>query len=192
MRIPDFVFTNGGTKNDWIPKHDKYSGGCPEIFSDSIKEIWWRNNWAIRTGLKAIQIDVELNILKDIKISASDTSISNLSRKTRLNRETIKHPERYYWVRGSLDEIEYLYKKKITSIVERSSKDKSLISNLRKMLNGQREETTRIYVENQELKVKLDVQRRINENYFRELERIKKSGKTVNFSPNLSTEKEGQ
>jgi len=188
MKIPDFVFANGGTKNDWIPNHDEFSGSSPEHLNASTKEIWWRNNWTIRIGLKTVKTDVELKLAKKKKLYSRETSISNLSRITRLNRETIKHPDRYHWVRASLDEIKNLCSEKITLAEERSSKDKSLIANLRRKLDDQRQEIARIYLENQDLINKLDVQNKINENYRHELERIKRTGKTVNFSPNLSTE----
>jgi hypothetical protein len=192
MEIPEFVFVNGGTKSDWIKVHDEYSGDIPDHLIAITKETWWRNNWTIRIGIKQIRGDVDSKLLSKKKPKSKDTSISCLSRITRLSRDTIKHPGRFYWVSAALFEIESLIREKNSLSIERSSKDKSLIANLRRNLDNQRSQTAKLYIENQELIEKLETQKKINENYRLELERAMKVGKTFDFLPNLSTDKRSQ
>ena len=98
MSIPDFVFRNGGTSMDWIPEHDAYKGNSKAKFSKNVQETWWLTNWKIRNTLRKIDTKVAEEFKKMRKVSIQEVLVIRIAQEARLNRLTIQHNDRIFWI----------------------------------------------------------------------------------------------
>ncbi len=184
MSIPDFVFKNGGTSQDWIPEHDAYKGNRTAKFNESVQETWWLTNWKIRNALSKISNSVVEELEKKRKVSIQEVSVTRIAKEAKLTRKTILHNNRIFWIEDFRSDLLKQIRKPIISEEQRQF-DKIKRENIerKKNLFNQREETAKWLVKSKELEEEVRTLKRMLKDY-----EWKKTGNTGNNSRSLRAE----
>jgi hypothetical protein len=97
MKTPEFVFQNGGSKEDWIEEHDVLveSKGS-NLPSNRIK--WWKTNLKIRKALLSINKTIQDDIDKKSVSNVYMISVNNIANLAGVSRTSVTHINRWQWV----------------------------------------------------------------------------------------------
>lgn len=173
------------TDLQWIEKHDRIYNEAD--LSDKLKMenqyLYWKKNCDIRKALD----EIESTIKKTSKPSVRLAGWSEIARKAKCDRNTLKHPERFIWVQQARERLISLIQKEneVPSKLEVVMTKEDVVRKLEHELSLSKTESARWFVKYEEserannllreaLERLMTTNNKLNEQVENLLDRIKK------------------